>query len=246
MRASDRQCRAAPPSSWRVLGLTAGLLAALAAGLALGFVGTAFGAAERVLTGTGSATDPGPGTTTAPAATTAPPPDPAPVTVKKPPPRHVTPPSPPSPRTVKKSVPATAPVTQQPPPVVTPPPPAPASPPIAPAKAAVVPTKRAPVAKPRPRRTPPATRPRAQPPSPITRAARVLTVSTAKDFSRAPILVTLGLAIFLLGAAVIPPRVVPSAALAWVLSSQIVTISFAGLTLLVLAAIEYVVMKVAS
>jgi hypothetical protein len=40
--------------------------------------------------------------------------------------------------------------------------------------------------------------------------------------------------------------VVPSAALAWVLSSQIVTISFAGLTLLVLAAIEYVVMKVAS
>lgn len=74
----------------------------------------------------------------------------------------------------------------------------------------------------------------------------MLTVSTAKDFSRAPILVTLGLAIFLLGAAVIPPRVVPSAALAWVLSSQIVTISFAGLTLLVLAAIEYVVMKVAS
>jgi hypothetical protein len=74
----------------------------------------------------------------------------------------------------------------------------------------------------------------------------VLTVSTAKDFSRAPILVTLALAIFLLGAAVIPPRVVPSAALAWVLSSQIVTISFAGLTLLVLAAIEYVVMKVAS
>jgi hypothetical protein len=80
----------------------------------------------------------------------------------------------------------------------------------------------------------------------IPHAAPVLAVPSASDFSRAPILVTLALAIFLLGAAVIPPRVVPSAGLAWVLSSQVGTISFAGLTLLLLAAIEYVVMKVAS
>jgi len=232
--------------SWRTVGLTAGLLAALAAGRTLGFVGTAFGAAERVLSGTtGSATDPGLGTT-APGATTAPPPDPAPVPVKKPPPRHVAPPPPAAPRTVRQRVPA--PVSHQPqPPVVTPPPPpAHASPAIVRPSQAVTPARRAPATKPRQTHTTPALRARAELPILIPHAAPVLAVPAASEFSRAPILVTLALAILLLGAAVIPPRVVPSAGLAWILSSQVVTVSFAGLTLLLLAAIEHGVMKVVS
>jgi hypothetical protein len=191
---------------------------------------------------TGAATEPAPGTTTAPA-TTAPPPDPAPVTVKKPPPRHVARP-PAAPRTVKTSVPAH--VSPEPPPSVVTPSPAPPPAAVAPPKEATAPAKRAPVVKPRTTGTASAPHPRAQLPILIPHAAPVITVPSASDFSRAPILVTLALAIFLLGAAVIPPRVVPSAGLAWVLSSQVGTISFAGLTLLLLAAIEYVVMKVAS
>src|SRR3954471_12971548 len=203
--------------SWRAVWLAGGLLAVLAAGLTLGFVGTAFGAAERVLSGTtGSSTDPGPGTATAPAATTtAPPPDPAPATVKKPPPRHVAPSPPPPPRTVKKSLPASV-SHEPPPPVVTP------RPSRAPASAATVtpnktagPARQAPVVKPPVKSPAPATRPQAQLsiPIPIPHSQTVLSIQTASDFSRAPIFVTLALAIMHLRAAVVPPRAVPSPAL---------------------------------
>jgi hypothetical protein len=79
----------------------------------------------------------------------------------------------------------------------------------------------------------------------VARADRTVSTSTSHDFSKALVLVTLGLAIFLLGVAVTPLRVVPSPSLAWTLSSQMVNISVAGLTLLFLAAIEYVFMRVA-
>jgi outer membrane biosynthesis protein TonB len=239
-----------PLLSWRAVGLAAGLLAVLLAGLALGFAGSAFGAAERMLSGTtGSVTDPGPGTATSPVATTtAPPPDPAPVAVKKPPPRHIAPPPPPPApaRAVKKNATPTA-SHEPPPPVVEPPPsPAPAHRANTAPSRAVGSPRRGPATRTALKPAAPAARPQVQLPIPIPHPETVLSVQTASDFSRAPIFVTLALAILLLGAAVFPARAVPSAGLAWVLSSQVVTISFAGLTLLLLAGIEYVVMKVAS
>jgi hypothetical protein len=79
----------------------------------------------------------------------------------------------------------------------------------------------------------------------VPRPDRIVSTSTSHDFSKTLVLITLGLAILLLGVAVTPPRVVPSTALAWTLSSQMVNISVAGLMLLFLAAIEYLFMRVA-
>jgi hypothetical protein len=62
---------------------------------------------------------------------------------------------------------------------------------------------------------------------------------------RALVIVTLLLAILLFGVAATPPRLVPSPTLAWRLSAHVVTIGFAGLILLFVAVLEFVLLHVA-
>jgi hypothetical protein len=224
---------------WRPVALAAGSLSLVGAGLALGFVGSASGAATAVPTAVPT-TAPASTTTSTPLpTTTAPPPDPAPVvqTPKREPRQAHTRPAVPA-QTSSPSGSTHTSYNPQP----TPAQPPPASGSVSPPRT-VSPTH---VSKPRPR---PIHRPRTRsaPKAPIrvTAADRVVSTPTTHDFSRALVIVTLGLAILLLGVAVTPPRVVPSTALAWMLSSQVVNISFAGLVLLFLAAIEYVFMRVA-
>jgi hypothetical protein len=61
--------------------------------------------------------------------------------------------------------------------------------------------------------------------------------------SQALVIATLLLAILLFGLAATPPRLLPSPTLAWRLSAHVTSIGFAGVVLLFLALLEFVLLR---